>query len=102
MKSPRRNVPVVDTREEQVARWLAGESVHVRTQRRGEVFECCPDFSCCDPKLLQPLEVRSKFVNADESGRVALLAFFLGAFCASMGIDVHVAGVIVNDNDNKR
>ena len=49
------------TSEEQLDRWVAGESVH-----NDERDECCPDFPCCKVELLAPREEREKFVGASE------------------------------------
>jgi hypothetical protein len=62
------------TCEEQVRRWVAGESVHNSTTN-----ECCPDFSCCRPGLLANLEEREKFQNAGEWDRNQMLVGFLKA-----------------------
>lgn len=42
----------------QLCRWAAGEPVH-DMERNG----CVPDFSCCRPELLVPLEVRELYVQ---------------------------------------
>lgn len=47
------HIPLVDTEEEQLVRWLRGESCHVKRNRKPpDDWECCPDFSCCNPTLL--------------------------------------------------
>lgn len=73
------------TPEEQVTRWVAGELVH-----NEERDECCPDFSCCTPKLLQPVEVRKAFQAADERGRNKLLMTFLGELLVHAAPDKRV------------
>ena len=74
--------------DDQLAKWVAGESVH-----NDERNECCPDFSCCKPELLAPKDVREKFVAADEEGRMAFLGHFLGAALALAGAaKVHIVG----------
>lgn len=63
--------------DEQVERWVTGESVH--NDERGE---CCPDFSCCKPELQAPEDVRQAFAMAfhtDPSATHLLLGSFLGA-----------------------
>ncbi len=87
-------VKIVDTYEEQELLWLAGTSVHVRTEDMAAFdYECCPDFSCCDPKLLQPVEVRERFQRANKQERDSMLSEFLAAFVASLNAgNVHVAG----------
>ena len=48
----------------------------VCTQRHRD--ECCPDFSCCEPKLLASYETRRKFADSSEDQRLAMLGMFLG------------------------
>lgn len=72
--------------EEQVARWVAGESLH--SDHRGIGPECCPDFSCCDPALLQPIEVRRAFKAAGARARAKLCTAFLGGLISSAAPDV--------------
>lgn len=62
------------TCEEQLAEWVKGNPIH-NTGRD----ECCPDFSCCQPELLAPLEVREKFAKADDEARMGFLMHFMGA-----------------------
>lgn len=51
----------------QLEEWVKGNSIHNSMDE-----ECCPDFSCCSPELLQPLEIRKTFKEvckkADEEG----------------------------------
>lgn len=79
------------TPDEQLARWVAGESIHRGGKTDGE---CCPDFSCCQPSLLQPEEVRRAFAAADDRERGRFLLTFLGAMVADLGASerVYVAG----------
>jgi hypothetical protein len=72
------------TPEEQLSQWAAGESVCPNTKH-----ECCPDFSCCRPKLLWPVEKREKFVAADQGTREKMM---MGALTALIGqkLNVHV------------
>lgn len=42
------------TMDEQLAQWLAAKPVHIGI--------CCPDFSCCNPKLLAPLHEREEYM----------------------------------------
>jgi len=77
------HIPLVDTEEEQLVRWVRGESCHVKRDRKPpNDWECCPDFSCCNPSLLQPLEVRETYVISDVHGRGKLLRDFLAALVA--------------------
>ena len=68
------------TREEQLDLWVQGQSVH-----NAERDECCPDFSCCRPELLQPPEVRASFQRADDDERFKYLMDFLHALLQSKG-----------------
>lgn len=89
----RPKIRVVSTYDEQLKLWLAGESVHVTVLgRKRHTTDCCPDFSCCQPALLQPLEVRQAFVNASESERHFFQLRFLRALCDASGKNVHVTG----------
>jgi hypothetical protein len=76
--------------DEQLRRWVAGEPVH--NNERGE---CCPDFSCCEPSLLAPQEVREEFAAADEDKQYMMLGQFLGAALANMGKrdETYICGV---------
>lgn len=51
----------------QLEEWVKGNPIHNTTDD-----ECCPDFSCCKPEFLQPLEIRKTFKEvckkADEEG----------------------------------
>lgn len=40
----------------QLDEWVKGNSIHNDVDD-----ECCPDFSCCNPNLLQPKEIRETF-----------------------------------------
>jgi len=72
-----------DTYDDQLTAWVAGEPGHFGAQ-------CCPDFSCCKPEFLQPVEVRRAFQLADESGRKKYLMAFLGAAIAQARPDKRV------------
>lgn len=87
------------THLEQLNLWVSGESVH-----NSETDECCPDFSCCQPKLLAEESVRKRFQQAyeedDEDTVYAILGMFLSkaASLASEGrAKVHIAGDPVSD-----
>jgi hypothetical protein len=62
------------TPDEQLARWVAGESVCPNTRH-----ECCPDFSCCQPKLLWPEAKRQAYAAADQGTREKMLMGALSA-----------------------
>ena len=52
--------------DKQTLEWLNGNPKHNHIDD-----ECCPDFSCCNPSLLAPKEVREKYCRAcanDEDG----------------------------------
>ena len=60
------NCKAVDTRDEQLELWVKGESVHLRTAKDtdgSQMYECCPDMSCCEVKLLAPLDERLSFIS---------------------------------------
>ncbi len=44
--------------DEQLDEWVKGNSIHSGTKDEGR---CCPDFSCCKPENLQPIEIRKDF-----------------------------------------
>lgn len=86
-------VRCVTSLDEQLALWVAGESVHLTIPgRKRGTTDCCPDFSCCQPHLLQPLEMRQRYVKADERHRRLLLLRFVRALCNANGIKVNVIG----------
>jgi len=66
---------------EQLIRWVDGESRHDDLGDR-----CCPDFSCCQPRLQAPRDVREQFMLAweqNDNGTVMdMLAMF---FCRAFG-----------------
>lgn len=85
--------PIVNSYDEQLSRWIEGESVHVNARGNNpEDAECCPDFSCCRSCLLQPVEVRRAFVSAGSEKRNDFLMMFLsGLFSdAAPNVSVHV------------
>ena len=78
------------TNEEQLEKWVSGESVHTTKTK-----ECVPDFSCCHPYLLAPEAVRRSFVAADAKERGRFLSFFLSAF-----LDYRVNGRVTIISDS--
>ena len=74
------------TSEEQLRRWVEGESVHrlweVKDNRYDEGGECCPDFSCCKPEMLAEKSVRQAFAAASQDERLGFLGNFLGELIA--------------------
>ena len=79
-----------ETIDHQTREWLAGNPIH-NTERD----ECCPDFSCCEPRLLWPLEQRQEFADADEDVRNGMLMMSLGAAFVLAGArdGVHIVGL---------
>jgi hypothetical protein len=73
------------TPEQQLEAWTKGESLCPNT--RGE---CCPDFSCCRPKLLWPPEKRAAFVAANQGTREKMLMGSLGAAIAEASEKAYV------------
>lgn len=69
---------------EQLAQWVAGKPIHGR--------ECCPDFSCCDPQLLQPERVRLAYAFGSQQVRDQMCAQFLIAMVKRSGLVVRVIG----------
>lgn len=59
------------TNDQQIDLWVKGEPKHGA--------ECCPDFSCCHPDLLQPVTVRLAYRDGSQRVREQLLARFLAA-----------------------
>lgn len=84
--------------DHQLAEWVAGRPWHNPLSPNPEMEggECCPDFSCCQPELLAPEDVRQRFVEADDKTRHEMLMMFLGAMInkATEGTNkrVHLAG----------
>ena len=73
--------------DEQLALWVAGEAVHRGVRPDGE---CCPDFSCCNPKMFTEKSEREAFRDATEDIRHSMLMTFLGR--ALSGHEVYLAG----------
>ncbi len=79
------------TSDEQLNAWVNGESIHNHDKvvnivdENDQVLytekvyggECCPDFSCCEPALLWPKELRQKFKDATEAVRSEMLMMSL-------------------------
>lgn len=72
------------TNEEQMKRWIAGESIHRKNGGYKNQGECTPDFSCCYPSLLASDPERIRFSMADGKERERMLFEFLGKL-----IDLH-------------
>ena len=81
--------------KQQLEEWVKSNPQHNKIDD-----ECCPDFSCCHPKLLQPEEIRKVFSVANEDTRMSMLGMFLGAAFSTMGVEedtVYISG----DNSEK-
>jgi hypothetical protein len=89
-------VPYRASLKAQEESWLAGEPKHNHFKN-----ECCPDFSCCEPSLLWPLEKRQLFVDSNEDARLELMfgSLFDAIALATKGKDtnVHIAGLVSPD-----
>jgi len=83
--------------EYQLTQWVAGRSIHNPVRD-----ECCPDFSCCNPKGLMDKDLRIKFADAHKRGdsktESEILGMALSGITSSMGIDVHIAGENITIN----
>jgi hypothetical protein len=75
------------TPDEQLRRWADGDPVCPST-----TGECCPDFSCCRPKLLWPEERRRLFVQSDQPARERMLVGALTALVNDAELRAHVIG----------
>jgi hypothetical protein len=81
----------------QLALWVDGHPFH-KGERKDPRSQCCPDFSCCQPQLLQPREVREAFKAAveadDEVQQMRMLGQFLGTGITEMtGKEPYIAGM---------
>jgi hypothetical protein len=86
---------MVETFEEQERLWVEGKSVHVRMSAKykamtGDEYQCCPDFSCCEPQLLAPVGVRKAYAAASRKGKDKFLGHFLGALVKKQAPDERV------------
>jgi hypothetical protein len=79
------------SRDEQLARWVAGESVH-RGPKSDMWSECCPDFSCCKPALLQPKQTRLTYAASTPAWRSQFESAFLKALIDSVESNIAIAG----------
>jgi hypothetical protein len=71
------DAPLAVREARQLNHWLRGETVHLCIPEL-----CCPDYSCCQPELLAPLEERELYVEAHNRRDMATItrmdAMFLG------------------------
>lgn len=82
------------TYQEQMDRWVKGESVH----GAGEEGACCPDFSCCFPENAASMQERLLFKRAyDEGDNKTVNAMLMGFLGSAMSkykpkTKVYIAG----------
>jgi len=57
-KSAVSNPTYIGRMQEQLEEWVDGNPIHNQVED-----ECTPDFSCCNPDLLQSPEERKQFYN---------------------------------------
>jgi hypothetical protein len=73
----------------QLDEWVKENSIHNDVDD-----ECCPDFSCCKPELLQPLEIRKTFKAVSDSGdeqtKMSMLMGFLGGLVSTESKNIYV------------
>ena len=75
--------PVISL-EKQLEQWVKGFSQHSGSLTDGR---CCPDFSCCSPKLLWSEDLRKKFVEADFLTKAAMFSMTTTAAAIEDGDD---------------
>lgn len=79
------------TPKRQLELWAEGKSVH--SVNKG-IEECCPDFSCCDERLLVDAETRHQYIEAvrthDDRTKNRLLVGFLQKMLQRRGYRVDV------------
>jgi hypothetical protein len=73
------------TPDEQLALWVQGKPVCPNDRH-----ECCPDFSCCRPKLLWPEAVRLRFAAAGQGEREKMMMSSVDKLIAESGKNVYV------------
>lgn len=77
--------------QEQLLDWAAGRPRHFHRERDG-YDQCCPDYSCCRPELLQSPEVRNAFLSADlETRRRFHVAFIAACGFTCDALEDHLA-----------
>lgn len=75
------------TADEQIEKWVNGESICPNDNG-----ECCPDFSCCNPKLKRSKEEREAFAAASQEERENMLWGYLGSLVLTFDMPIHLAG----------
>lgn len=72
----------------QLSQWVSGFSFH-----NGVDDMCCPDFSCCYPEIVTPLEKRQEFFKLyKEKGSEATIPMIAEFLKAVQGQDIHIIG----------
>jgi hypothetical protein len=64
---------------DQVNHWCNGESIHNEIDD-----ECCPDFSCCNPDVNTPQELREAFRIATLNDHNEAIMYMLGLFLGNL------------------
>lgn len=73
------------TPEEQLQRWVDGDAVCPNTRH-----ECCPDFSCCRPRMMWSKDKRERFMSASQGEREKMMMGALGGLAREAGVEAHV------------
>lgn len=81
--------------EIQLDEWVKGNPIHNDTDD-----ECCPDFSCCKPEMLAPLETRERFAQAEREGDDTTKTEMLGMFLGGAFSGVYVAGLEIPEEEH--
>lgn len=81
---------------EQLEKWLNGESVHDH-----EINECVPDFTCCNGQPISLEPVRQRFCKAVNDGDDKTKFEMLGMFLANAmsGVQIYAAGLDTGGGD---
>lgn len=102
------------TPDQQLEEWVKGNSIHnnnrwssvvdendkIIRREKMEGGECCPDFSCCEPRLQWSQEVRETFMRSDEKTRQEMMFMSLGKAMELASseqeekVEVYIAGSI--------
>lgn len=79
---------------QQLEAWVDGRSICPST-----TGECCPDFSCCSPKLQWPEAKRRQYAQAEQGTREKMLMGAVMAAVDEMGKRAHVTRGVPEDNE---
>jgi hypothetical protein len=80
--------------DQQLAAWVDGRSICPST-----TGECCPDFSCCRPKLQWPEAKRRQYAQASQGTREKMHMGALQSLFAAVGVRAHVTRGVPEDDD---